>query len=103
MELDKETQKVLSEGEKIRDGINSDFWRIIRGKLTDLINSQDSLSAMEFEGKSTEQKALEAESRANTVATLKQWLADIEGTAETHDYNKNLTEDDKDSLIKIYK
>lgn len=96
--LDSETLKIEGEGQTIADFVRSDGWNIAKRMLLEKVNLTDSLSSTIFEGKTAEQLALEIQSRANSVQIIREWLAQVEGTAHQHESNKAAL-NPKDELI----
>ncbi len=82
MELNKDTQKVLREGEQIANLVKSDGWRLVRAKLFNKIT--DLNSVLGIAGKTNEEIVRELGVRQETVKALFEWLREIEGTAEGH-------------------
>lgn len=103
MQLDKDTQKVMLEGQEIDNFTKSDAWNLVKEKLTSRLAAMDSLSTMDFTNKTETQIALEVQTRANTVMTIRQWIEEVEGTAEQFRVNKEmLLSHTEESLIINY-
>ncbi len=92
MKLDKDTQKVLSEGEQIANLVQSDGWRLVRMRLFNKIT--DLNSVLGITGKTNEEILRELGVRQEAVKTLFDWLREIEGTAAGHQTNAELFKKD---------
>lgn len=101
-ELDKETQKVMSQGQKIADFVNSDSWQLIRKKLYDKLITIDSI--MEIPSNmSNEQRLQEIGIRAGAVSLILDWIKEIEGTAAQHKNNvEAFSEIRKESIVQYF-
>lgn len=89
---DPETQKVLRDGQMLSDGVKGDFWRFVKSHLLARVNLLDSLEATIFESKSDEEIARELKARAASVKMIKEWIAEVEASAEQHSINSNSIE-----------
>lgn len=81
--MDKDTQAELLKQERVHDFVNSDAWRYVKEELLNHVKLFDSISTMNFSKLTPEQIALEAQSRANTVVTIMDWITRVEGIAST--------------------
>lgn len=99
--LDPETLKIHREGQAVADFVKSDGWGIAKRMLIEKINLTDSLSATIFDGKTSDQIALELQSRANSVQLIKEWLQEVEGTAHQHESNTPTTSQQDEIIVKF--
>lgn len=96
MKPDKETQKILSLGERIRDFVQSDGWKIVKSELdVRLLDLQDITSLPEDADKT------EIIVRKRVIVTINNWIKDIEGTANQHDENVKSLKERRDDIFTI--
>jgi hypothetical protein len=88
MKPDKATQKVLKQGDAIRDMVKSDGWSEARTRLLRLLVANSDLLGLSTDD--PEKMVLEIEARKLAVGIVREWLKDIEGTASQHDAHKEL-------------
>lgn len=102
-EVDKDTQKVLSEGEKITNLVDSDEWKTARKKLYDKLITLDSLSGVPKEGKTNEDIINELKVREGVVSIILAWIKEIEGIKTKHQFDKKMFEEiRKDSILQYF-
>jgi len=97
MELDKETQKMLSDGEKIADFVNSSAWKLVKDKLVNRLITLDSISSMPTMDK--DEFYVQAKIREGVVSIITEWIRDIEGDAEKHKSNKQAFSSMREEVI----
>jgi hypothetical protein len=88
--LDKETEEVLSEGQRISDFTKSKDWGFIKGFLTNKLIDFDSIKGMELENKTKEQLGEEVISRKGIIDIVLGWVKELEGIAQQHDSNSDI-------------
>lgn len=103
-ELDKETKKVLSDGEQINDLISSRGWSIAKKKLLQKVAILDSISSVPQDIQNPMNRLRELEIREGVVSVILEWLRDVEGTAQQFKSNAEILQVEKeDSLVNYYK
>lgn len=80
-ELDKETQKILNDGQKIENFVESDDWKLIKKKLYSKLITFDSISGIVDDKKSMEEIGKEAIQRDAVVDIILKWIQEIESEA----------------------
>lgn len=102
-EINEETKKVLSDGEKIRDLMNNDGWKIAKEKLFSKLITLDSITSVDDIHLNDLQRIREYEVRKGVVSIILEWIRDVEGDAERHVSNveafKKVRED---SIVKYF-
>ena len=88
LELDKETQKLLNEHEKIAEFTKSEAWHTIKGKLVHYMAKIDSLTEIP-EGLDPDQMFMEMKIRHGAISLVQQWLKEIEGISNQSEYLKD--------------
>jgi len=83
-ELDKDTQKVITEGEKISRFVDSDDWKLIKGKLFQKIALLNAIDSIPLEKLNSEELAKTVRERASVVDIVVGWINEIEGTSQAH-------------------
>ena len=91
-------QKIITDGEAIRETIKSNGWGLIRRKLTDKI--MDLQSVMNIEAKTPEEAVNDIRARKSSIEILVSWLKDVEGDLEQYEDNKNLLLDEEYDIIR---
>lgn len=84
--MDKKTQEVLAEGDKIEEFVKSTYWETVKSRLTDKINTLDKLSALPTEG----DIQAEIKIRQGAISIVKEWIAEIEGASVQHQQNRKV-------------
>lgn len=103
LELDSETQKVLSEGERIENFVKGDDWAWIKGMIMEKLSILDRTSTIVPDGRSWEQIGQEAMTRASVSNILLELIDEVEAKARQSQMNREaLFVDDKDAVIKRY-
>lgn len=100
--VDKETKKLVSEGQKIADFVNSEAWRMIRRSLYDKLMLNDSITAIDFTG-SNETLIREVMARAHASRLVLQWIGEVEGRAkQASEVNDTLLKVRKESIYQYF-
>ena len=103
MKPNKETAKILSDGQKIEDFVKSDGWKLARKMLYDKLITLDSIASVPKTGLTDEQKLREYDVREGVVAIILEWIKEVEGSAEQNQSNKDLMKDiRKESIIQYF-
>jgi len=89
--LDKDTQKVLNEGERLKSLVENTGWELAKAKLTEKI--LDLQSIKNLSGVTPEEVVSEIKARNTAVDILMEWLKEIEGSAEQYAGNKVILEE----------
>lgn len=90
MTLDKETRDNLSEGEKWKHFVEGEMWQKAREKLVNKIMDAQSVNNVDM---TDAQKALDdIRARKATVEMMWEWIQEIEGLAEQHEFNSRAYE-----------
>ena len=95
--VDKETQKLLSEQEHVKNLTEQEGWGIVKGNLIKYVAALHNISSLN----STDPQAMfnQVASRQLAAGILLEWLKDVEGTAAQFDANKELADQVKGSYI----
>lgn len=86
---DKETQRIMAEGEQLLSLVKSDGWAVAKGKLIDYITGLDSISNIDATLPADKQLRIIEVNRTVTQILL-QWLRDVEGNAQSVNTQKEL-------------
>lgn len=100
MKPDRETQKVLSDQEKIKLLTEHDGWGIVRKKLLDKL--MDMGSILNIQDLSPDKITVEVAGRQLAFQVLKEWLDEVEGTAQQFKNNSELYKEVKDDYLVRY-
>jgi hypothetical protein len=87
MEMDKETQKIMTEGEELQLMVRGNGWGIARRKLDELFSTFN-LTNLVTDGKTPEQIVEEIKVTQLALSIINRWLEDVEGSAKSHEFNK---------------
>jgi hypothetical protein len=102
MEVDKDTDKQLTDGEELQRMTESKGWGLARQKLVDKI--LDLQNIHNVDEASIDNVVVDIKSRKAAVAIMYAWLADVEGSVEQHKANRDLMIDkainDTDYLVR---
>lgn len=99
-ELDKETKKVLTEGDSLKSMVEGRGWAIARERL--LKKVAECLNIADIGLDNPQNLALLIGIRQEVAKTLIEWMKDIEGTASQHVSNNAYFEEVKDRYIVHY-
>jgi len=103
MELDKDTKKVIDDGQKMTDFVENDGWKLVKKKLFDKLITFDSISSVPKDKKSMEEIGKEAVLREAVVEIIIQWIQEIEGKVSQHKNNRKVIEEiRKESIIQYF-
>ena len=83
MNLDQETDKVLSEGEKVMNFVNSDGWRWAKDRILDLVADVQNIGNIDA-SVSSDVLLREVQAKQLAVDMVKRWLEEVEGRANQH-------------------
>lgn len=99
--LDKETQKELTEGEKIQELVAGDGWNAAKRMLFERLVNLDSISHLEI-GTSATSVVAELRSRKRLIEEVMAWVDTVEGKAEsTQDYKERLVDFQSDIIKRL--
>lgn len=84
--MDKETQEILAEGDKIEEFVKSQYWETVKKRLTDKIEILDKLSSLPVEG----DIHTEIKIRQGAISLVEEWIAEIEGASVQHQQNRKV-------------
>ena len=102
-QLEQDTQKILSEGEKLSNFVESDAWKLIRKKLFDKLITIDSIAGVPKDKKTNEEIIFEIKLREGVVSLILQWIREIEGSAKKYKFDSKMFEDiRRDSIIQYF-
>ena len=89
--MDKETKKILSEGEQIQQMTETQGWQIVKERIFKRL--ADAGSILGIESKDPEKMMLELSAKQMAVQIVIDWLReDVDGEVEKHkNYNEILT------------
>lgn len=90
LEVDKDTQKQLTDGEELQRMTESRGWGIARQKLVEMILDLQNIHNLDEGNASIDNVVVDIKSRKAAVAIMHAWLKDIEGSVEQHKNNKDL-------------
>lgn len=103
MKLDKDTQKILSDGEKMEEFVKGEGWALAKKKLYDRLITLDSISSVPKKGFTPERRLKEFEIREGVVSVILDWISDIEGTAQSAKHNREaMREVREDSIVQFF-
>lgn len=88
--IDHETQEVLRQGRIAEDLVKGEGWGWAKQVLMERLFLLDSLDAMlsTKPSHSPDEFLVEAKARACAIALVRQWIADVEGAAAQHEFNR---------------
>ena len=84
--MDKETQEILAEGDRIEEFVKSQYWETVKKRLTDKIDTLDKLSSLPVEG----DIQAEIRIRQGAISLVEEWIAEIEGASVQHQQNRKV-------------
>lgn len=87
IQMDDETKKVVSEGERIENWVKSDDWKFIKKKLFNKLINVDSLNALPGD-LSNEEFLREAAARKGAISLVLDWIREVEGRASQSAANR---------------
>jgi hypothetical protein len=87
--MDYETQQALDKGEKLKNFVQSEVWQMVKEYLLEKLGTLNTIGTLDF-NKPPEQIVLEAQTRANTVKIIYQWITEVEGMAAQHADNQQV-------------
>jgi hypothetical protein len=97
---DKETTKVLNEGDRIARFVQSEDYQLIKGKLMGLLAAADSISTIASEDLEKDTTMRTIQIRAGAIALVKEWIGQVEGIANQAIHTAvAMTEQPKDDII----
>lgn len=82
--MDKQTKKVLSDGEKLKSMCNTEGWMIAKRKLYGKINDVASILGIEKGKRSAEEVLAEIGGRQVATQMVIDWISEIEGIVLQH-------------------
>lgn len=97
--LDKETQKIFDQGDKLKSLVESSGWAIARDMLMKKIGQQLNIADIGTQSANPIDVVLIIGIRQETAKTLLSWLHEIEGTVEQHKANIESFAEVPDSYI----
>lgn len=98
MKADLETQKVLTEGEQIRNLVRDGGWGLAKQRLTDKLIDLQSVNNIDTDDPN--KLILDIQTRKGVIAIVLEWLKEIEGIAAQHDGNQ-IQKEDADHVIRM--
>lgn len=102
--LDKQTQKIMTEQEKVSDWVKSEGWQIVKQKLYHKLGELNSIVSIPTDvfSKPAELNN-EIAQRYNAIALVQSWIKEIEGIANKNDFDKRaLQKETLDQIIIEY-
>jgi hypothetical protein len=100
MQLDKETAAILTEGEELQLLVKGTGWGIVKRKWNELI-SNFNIANIVTDGKSPEEVMMEVRVTQRALEINNQWIRDVEGDAERHEFNERVFKKQKGDYIVI--
>ena len=100
--LDKETQEIYNEGERLSNFVASEDWQRVKAKLVAKINKLTDIRSIPTEGLSKEQVADEMDRRIGAASLVEEWLEEIEGIVQTHTQQTEKFVKDTKGFIRHY-
>jgi hypothetical protein len=88
--MDKETEKILHQGEKLSHLVQSQEWKEALTRLEQLISSQ--LTILTLPQLSPEQLTIEVEARRKAANLVNEWVEQVIGTADAHLMNTKVAQ-----------
>lgn len=98
---DKETIEVLKLGQKYHDLAKSEDWAFAKEILNDKIKVLDSISTLPQE-LTPEEKLKELEIRAGSIELVRNWIKEVEESAEVHIENQSVVNGEKEEIVVRY-
>ena len=100
MKNDKETTKVLTDAEKIKNVTDSEAWKLMMHMLNDILASNDSLT--DIIGEDKDKMFQEIAARQLAIKMVKDWVDDISGVVNTYkSYREIIYREDEEGLIRV--
>ena len=96
--LDKETGKILTEGQELKELVSQPGWQVAKRKLFEQLAELDSIASLDF-SQSKEDLANEIKNRESVRRIIMSWVATIDGEAQSHDYQSEILDTKKDDII----
>ena len=98
-ELDKETQKVESIGNAIKELVGSTGWAEARRRLIRKATELQLIGNIDIQNATGTDLVSLIAAKTTAARILLEWLRDIEGTAEQHDANKELITQTAEDIV----
>lgn len=101
--LDKETEKVLSEGEMAEALVKDEKWLWAKRRLFSKLIVFDSATSIEAQGRPFDEVGREVAMRQAAVEMVLNWFKDIEGLSQQHVNNREIMQAEReDSIIRMF-
>lgn len=98
--LDVDTQKEVEKSEKISALVNHRGWTEAKNVLLEKLAALDSISMFITDDDNADKMKIDFMARVSTIQIVREWLAEIEGTAEQHEeFMKSLQEKKSNDYI----
>lgn len=102
MEVDKETQEVLKEGEKTSDFAKSESWKHVKNILEDRLQNFLIMDDQDLDKKREDEIGKEFKARKFAVDIIKDWIKEVDGSIDAHQANLDALKDkDEENYLKI--
>lgn len=103
MKIDKDTEKVLQEGEMVANFVESDGWRWARDRFLELVKENESVLGIKM-GKNWQDVVVELGARQLAVQIVTEWIAQVEGRASQHKNQERdlVKKEDEEETTKYY-
>lgn len=96
---DKHTQKITTEGERIKNFIEGEDWKWVKDLFDEKIKLLTDIRTIE--DTTPEQKTAEMDKRIGAVSVIEQVLEEIEGKAQQYKEHQDTSEDDEDHIKRL--
>lgn len=90
--MDKETQKLMSEGESWKAFVEGEMWQKAKKIIEDGVVATESIHSLEM--KKPEDMVVEISGRKLATKLILEWITEVEGLANQYDFNKELKEEE---------
>ena len=101
--MDKETGKILTQGQELKELTGSPGWKTAKTKLFSQLAELDSIATLDFTKPGIE-LADEIKNRESVRQIIVSWIQSIEGEADSHDYQADIMsiKKEEEEIIKIH-
>lgn len=88
--MDKETEKLITEADKMQHFIVTEGWKLARALIEKKIADLENVSTMYLEGRTNDEIAKELRERQSVAEIMKKLVEEIEGVALSAKYNTKI-------------
>lgn len=95
--IDAETSKILSEGERLKQLVESDGWKIVRERLMNRMIDVQSVLGLDIED--PQKMLIAVGARKQAIQIIYDWFRDIDGDVSRYADNKAAVIEKKEEFI----